>query len=442
MGTELISIGVLVFSAHLFAVLFKKKRVPDVLLLMIIGLIIGPILHLVDVNNLGNAGTFFSSITLVFILFEGGTDISIKTLKDSWKSIMRITFPSFIFSVLIVGAIGWWFLELSVNAALLLGAILGGTATAVVIPLVRQLNLQEDTKTILILESAITVVLCIVVGLAFLETFNYGSLDVFRVLGKIISSFVMATFIGIAGGIIWSSLLEKVRTVQNSIFLTPAFVFIIYGISESMEFSGAISALAFGIVIANTEYFEFPFLKKYHKGKMEKLNPKEKSFFSEVVFLLKTFFFVYIGISIPFDNFMALAFGAIITLALFIMRLILTRVVVSKKTKTFDKAVISSMIPKGLAAAVLAALPEQQGVPGGEMIKYVAFSVVFISIVFTSVLILFSDRYPKVRRLYDFFFATKKAEEAEILNTLETCQRIEDELKEDVSNTENKDENC
>ena len=436
MGPILISIGVLVFSAHLFAVFFKKKRVPDVLLLIIIGLIIGPLLHLVDVNDLREAGAFFSSVTLVFILFEGGTDISIKTLKDSWKSLMRIMFPSFVLSVLIVGFIGWRFLDLSVNAALLLGTILGGTGSTVVIPLVRQLNIREDTKTILMLESAITVVLSIVIGLAFLETFDYGSLDVFRVIGKVVSSFVMATLIGITGGIIWSSLLEKTRTIQNSMFLTPAFVFIIYGISESMEFSGAISALAFGIAIANTEYFEFPFLKKYHKGKMDKLNPNEKSFFSEVVFLLKTFFFVYIGISIPFDSLIALVFGVFITLALFIMRLILTRVVVPQKTKTFDKAIISTMIPKGLAAAVLATIPEQKGIPGGETIKYVVYSVVFVSIAFTSILILLSYRYPKVRRLYWFFFSSRKKDETEISTTIEPHQQEENTPKNDSDNKE------
>lgn len=444
MGPILIFFGVLVFCAHLFAVIFKKRKVPDVLLLMIIGVIIGPLLNLVDVSDLGKVGPVFASITLVFILFESGTDMSIRTLKESWKGVMRVTFPSFIFSVLVVGLIGWLFLDLSINAALLLGAILGGTSSAVVIPLTKQLDLQEDTKTILVIESAITDVLCIVVALAFLETFKYGSLDIFRIFGKVISSFVMATLIGIAGGMIWASLLEKVRTIQNSMFLTPAFVFIIYGISESMEFSGAISALAFGIMIANPEYFEFSFLKKINKGTtMNKLNPSERSFFSEVVFLLKTFFFVYIGISIPFDNLTALLFGTIITLALFIMRLILTRVVVSPKARTFDKVIISTMIPKGLAAAVLATIPEQEGVPGGETIKYVAYSVVFISIVFTSVLILLSDKYPTVRKVYRFFFSTKKKNDPETEKVLETCEQLEKEIKNTDytdSNTENTDQ--
>ena len=412
MGPILIFFGILVFSAHLFSFIFKKRKVPDVLLLMIIGLIIGPILNLVDIADMGKMGPLFASVTLMFILFESGTEMSIKTLKENWKSIAWITTLSFVLSAFVVGFIGWEFLDLSFNAALLLGTILGGTAAAVAVPLARQLDLQESTKTILILEAAINSVLCIVVSLAFIETFKYGSLDVFKVVGKVVSSFVMATAIGIAGGIVWASLLDKVRKIQNSMFLTPAFVFIIYGISESLEFSGAISALAFGIMIANPEYFEFSFLKKYQKRGMHKLNDGEKSFFSEVVFLFKTFFFVYIGVSIPFNDITAVGFGVIITLSLFLMRSILTHIVIPKKAKAFDKFIVSTMVPKGLAAAVLATIPEQEGIPGGEVIKNIIYSVIFISIIFTSVLILLSDHFPKVRAISTFLFRAKgKTEE-------------------------------
>ena len=41
-------LGTLVFAAHWFAEIFSKKRIPDVLLLMFIGIIIGPLLKLID----------------------------------------------------------------------------------------------------------------------------------------------------------------------------------------------------------------------------------------------------------------------------------------------------------------------------------------------------------------------------------------------------------
>ena len=44
-GLTIAILGFLVFAAHLFSEIFSRKRVPDVLLLMIIGLIIGPVFH-------------------------------------------------------------------------------------------------------------------------------------------------------------------------------------------------------------------------------------------------------------------------------------------------------------------------------------------------------------------------------------------------------------
>ena len=68
MGSTFIFIGLLIFSAHLFAALFSKRRIPDVLLLMAIGIVIGPVLHWVTPESLSNIGAIFSSLTLLLIL--------------------------------------------------------------------------------------------------------------------------------------------------------------------------------------------------------------------------------------------------------------------------------------------------------------------------------------------------------------------------------------
>ena len=47
-GLIIAIIGVLIFAAHLFSAIFSKRRIPDVLFLIIIGLILGPLTHIVD----------------------------------------------------------------------------------------------------------------------------------------------------------------------------------------------------------------------------------------------------------------------------------------------------------------------------------------------------------------------------------------------------------
>lgn len=407
MGEKLIFVGLIIFAAHFFSMIFSKKRIPDVLLLMIIGVIIGPLLGLVKPDFMGGVGGIFTTITLIVILFEGGNDISIFDIQKSWKSTIKLTLISVIFSVIIVGIIGYFF-NLSIINSLILGVILSGTSSAVVIPLTQQLKIGNQTKTTLVLESAITDILCFILALALMQSELAGDgLNVMKIMGGVFSSFVIATIIGFIGGIVWTSILHKVRTFKNSIFLTPSYVFVLYGLSEALGFSGAITALSIGITIANIEYFNFSFLHKYQKDKYLMLTDREKAFISEIVFVLKTFFFVYIGISIPFNNNIALVAGVIITISLMVMRLFVAKYSSPKSANAFDKSIIALMIPKGLASAVLASIPEQMGLPQGELIKYIVFSTVLFSILLCSILIFIIERYPKANIILRVLFKSK-----------------------------------
>ena len=100
----LVFLGLLVFSAHLFASLYNRKKIPDVLFLIIIGLILGPALSLVDASSLGVSGPVFVAVTLVVILFEGGTTLSFNVMQSAWKSTMSLTMTCFFLSMALVAA--------------------------------------------------------------------------------------------------------------------------------------------------------------------------------------------------------------------------------------------------------------------------------------------------------------------------------------------------
>ena len=58
-GLIIAIIGLLIFAAHLFSSIFSRRRIPDVLFLIIIGLALGPLTHLVDSERLTLLGAFF-----------------------------------------------------------------------------------------------------------------------------------------------------------------------------------------------------------------------------------------------------------------------------------------------------------------------------------------------------------------------------------------------
>ena len=437
----ILTLGTLVFAAHWFAEIFSRKRIPDVLLLMFIGIIIGPLLKLVDAEKLSTIGSVFGQLTLVILLFESGTELSFKTLADSIKDTVTLTIVNFIFTFVAIGLLGWLVLGMNPGISFMLGAALGGSSSAVAIPLVKQISIGEKSKTILILESAFSAILCIVVTLAIFESYKYGEIRVGIIFGQVFSSFLLASFIGVIGSIFWSMVLDKVRTINNSIFTTPAFVFIIYGINELLGYSGIISALAFGIGLANMETIHERWLKKFSDRKPTLLNPTEKTLFSELVFLMKTFFFVYVGISIKFDSFISLLIGLGISFLLIILRIYVVRISLPYGIKGInkkDRAFLSMMIPRGLAAAVLATMISQSQLAGSERVSNIVFSVIFFTIIFTSVLVPLLEKSEKFRNRYTKIISFPQFKKNEIENDIEETNAENTNTKESQDNDKEK----
>ena len=134
------------------------------------------------------------------------------------------------------------------------------------------------------------------------------------------------------------------------------------------------------------------------------LSDTEKLFFSEAVFLLKTFFFVYIGISVQITNLWWMTIGLIITVAAFVLRIPVVRLSIPRSTPVKDVSTMAVMVPKGLAAAALASIPLQQGIAGGELIQSVVFAVVMFSIALTSVFIFLMHK-TRLSRSYHLLFS-------------------------------------
>ena len=155
-GLIIAIIGLLIFAAHLFSSIFSKRRIPDVLFLIIIGLVLGPLTHWVDSDKLTLLGSILSAVTLVLILFESGIQMGINNLKDSFKPSLKLTAYNFVISAIAVWLVGWLVLKIDPVVSLILGCVLGGTASAVVIPTVRQLRMSQKSATILILEASAT----------------------------------------------------------------------------------------------------------------------------------------------------------------------------------------------------------------------------------------------------------------------------------------------
>lgn len=388
----LIVIGLIVFLAHALEDLYARTKVPDVLLLLGLGILVGPAFHLVLPESLGAVGPVFTTLTLVIILFEGGLGLHTEQLLGGLRGALLLTVLNFVATVAVVAPLARVVLNLDWMSAAILGAVLGGTSSAVVIPLVGRLRLGEGSRTALALESALSDVLVIVVALGLMEAQKAGALHPGTMLGGMLASFSLAVIIGVLGGIAWSLALSRIHGLQNSLFTTPAFVCVVFGVVELLGYSGAITALALGITLGNLDRVPARFLRSSPEA-LASLNATERQVFAEVVFLLKTYFFVYIGLSIRIGGWGELLTGLLFVGALYLVRLPVVHASLRPgKASGRDALASLALIPKGLAAAVVAGVPLQMGLPGGGEIRNTAYAVILLSILGTSVLVFLLER--------------------------------------------------
>jgi NhaP-type Na+/H+ or K+/H+ antiporter len=388
MSKTILVIGMMVFFAHFLSLQFRKTNIPDVLVLMLVGILLGPVFGLLTSADFGRVGSLIAAIALVVILFEGGTSLNMSVLGKLLGTTSMLALGCLFLTVIAVTLVGYFVLGLTILPAIMLGFILGSTSAAVVIPLVNTLRLSEKSGTVLVLESALTDVLSIVGVFALLQIHTQGGVEPGRLVGSVMSSLVFAAVIGIIGGIGWLVVLGRVRDFPNTISSTLAYVFIVYGLTELLGFSGPIAALALGVALTNFEKFGLHRIPSINRN-LVPLNEVDLIFYREAVFLLKTYFFVYLGISIHFGE-VKLALIAIgIVLLVYIMRIALTRYVFRDESYSLRDVSITSMLaPKGLAAAVLATLPLKYGIVGGEVIRDVTFMVILVSIALTALLVM------------------------------------------------------
>jgi len=400
------AIIILGFLAELF---FKKTNIPDVLVLIVVGILIGTILKWARPESFGGGSELFTTFALIFLLFQGSLNIDFKALVVTLAGTLKITVFSFILTILVVTGI-MYVLTYNVLLSVLVGTMLAGTSSAIVVPLVKNVNIEEKNKLILILESAISDVLCIVGAITVIKIIQTGAPEASSVFRVILSNFALAIVVGAVVGLVYVILMNKYEELSHAYMVGIAVIIGLWAFVESpfVGASGPIACLAFGLVLGNSRGLLNIITKVKKEEKMvlspdmehsdvtvvrNVLDARAKSFYAEISFFVKVFFFVYLGILIDFSNPKVFLYGALLTLGIYLIRpLAVSLSFVGQKLKVMDKAYLEALIPKGLAAAVLAQLAVQEGVPGASDVANIVLSVVLLSIILTSVLVFCTEQ--------------------------------------------------
>lgn len=353
--------GSIVVIGFLSNYLFERTGFPDMLIIIILGLLLGPITGLVDAASIASLAPYLAALALVFILFDGGMAMNIYRVFSESPRATILAITGFVMSVfattLFMGLIV--IPTMPILYSVLFGTIFGGSSSVAIISLASRIKMSEKCSTILSLESAITDILCIVISLVVIEIILKGaSVDLTAIGQSIASRFSTGVVLGVIFGIIWLSVLKRIAKASYAYMLTLAVVLLVYAFSEFLGGSGPLCSLLFGIMLGNEK--EIYRILRMERSPDTAVDVGLKRFESEIAFLLRTFFFVYIGLIVTFSNIAVVIRGVILSLILLLVRFGAVRFATIRSNELAkERPIMAVMLTRGLAAAVLATLPLQ-----------------------------------------------------------------------------------
>ena len=377
-------IGILLLIGFLADFLFRKTSFPDILILLALGYLIGPVLNIVDPSQIAPASEIIASLALVVILFSAGLEFEFKNILFCAPRAIPLVLLGVGVSIASVAAVTHYLLDWGLMDSLLLGTVVGGTSSAIVVPLISRARVPDQVSSLLSLESALNSPIVIVLALVLIGAMSSGEsgLEV-SIIGQDIGiRFGVGIGIGVAVGFFWLWMLAVLEKEAYGDITTLAIVFLFYFIVEAVHGSGVIFALVFGIILGNGVSVARLFRIKRTVEATEIM----RRFHSQISFLIKTFFFIYLGLMITFKEPGLVVLGVVLSLILLFGRYIVVLLSsAGSRTLLANSGILTTMFARGESAAVLIQVVVAAGIINAAVYPDIIMAIIVTSVVISAI---------------------------------------------------------
>ena len=263
-GTILISLSVALLSGLLLSRLAKLVKLPAVTAYLIAGVLIGPfMLGALDIPGLGIVSEeiptlkIIAEVALGFIAFSMGNEFRLSQLKKIGKQATVIGILQAVITCLLVDAvlIGLHFIipeKLSLEAAIVLGAVATATAPAATLMVVKQYKAKGKLTDILLpvvaLDDAVgLVVFAISFGIA--KALGTGDVKPINIILEPLFEVILSLGLGFIAGLIFNEVEKHFHSRSKRMAVTVTFVLLTVGLS-TMKFEVAGIHIGFSSLLA------------------------------------------------------------------------------------------------------------------------------------------------------------------------------------------------
>jgi Na+:H+ antiporter len=295
-------LGGLIALAFVANQLFRRTRVPDVIVLMVTGLILGPLLGLVHGAQFQPITRAFGTLAVILILFEGGLELELRATLRHFPGSLLLSFLAYVLSLIVIALVMRWSMDISMTAALMVGAVLGCTSSSITLPVLQQIEASTPARVTMILDASLSDTFAILTVGILLDLGHSNGPVAARFAGQVLFVAFISVLLAIVVATLWSYLLPKVSDHRFWNPLTLAVVLLLYAAAEQVGVSGLITVFFFGIFLANARRTELNVVKNSLGLEFvgEEHHSQVLTFHAELSFLVRTFFFVLLGAVVEF----------------------------------------------------------------------------------------------------------------------------------------------
>ncbi len=379
----LLAFGIILAIGTFSGLLARLLKIPDVVIFLLIGLLLGPeALGWVDIK----AGSATNQLIMIFgssyILFDGGATIKLKVLKEVWITVVVIATIGLLITAVITSVAAYYILGVPFIVALLLGAVVASTDPATLVPVFKQIRIKERVAQTVLSESAFNDAIGAILTLTVLGVaLGTGEFSVGNAILDLLKQSFFGIVIGSALGYLAALFIshEKLGLLAEYVpVVTLMAVIGAYLGADGLHSSGFMAVFVFGIMLGNQSLLGFRQTRQAEKQLEE--------FVITTSLIMRMFIFVLLGtqVSVSLINQYLLSGIAVVAIFMLIARplTVLLCALPDRRAKWRVNELLfmcwtreTGVIPGTLAGILLG-----MKAPGAEIIASVTFIAILMTI--------------------------------------------------------------
>ncbi|MFO7862049.1 MAG: sodium:proton antiporter [Desulfosalsimonas sp.] len=377
-------VTLLLFLGVLAQWLAWRLQLPSIMLLLVFGLLAGPVTGLMDPDALfGDMLPVFVSLGVAVILFEGGINLRLEELKYTGDVVRNLITAGVLVTWVGGSILAFMFLDLPLMLSVLLGAIIVVSGPTVIGPLLRHVRLPHNTDATLewesILIDPIGALLAVLVFEVIVTTSSPAAGTTIFLLGMI-RMIIAGAVLGLAGAYF---LIRMIRRFWIPDFLQNPFslalVITVFTLSNYIaEESGLLAVTVMGIVLGNQRSVALRDIIEFKE---------------DLRVLIISLLFIILTARLRISDLTVIDPGAVIFIVLLIVLVRPAAVMLSamgSRLHLREKLFIAFMAPRGIVAAAVSSIfalrLSQSGYPMADKLVPLTFFVIIVTVFFYSAL--------------------------------------------------------